>query len=47
MFLAEASVLRLMRSITVIHLVNDEDLMPTALLDRRWEQLLKQESDDW
>lgn len=46
-FFPEASALRIVRSIKIIHVVNDEDLMPTALLDRHWEKLLKQECDDW
>lgn len=44
---SEASTLRLIRNIKIIHLVNEDDLMPTALLDRHWEKLLKQECDDW
>lgn len=31
----------------MVHLVNDDHLMPTALLDRHWEKLLKQEWDHW
>lgn len=46
-FFSEASTLSLMRNIKIIHLVNDEDLMPTALLYRHWEKLLKNECDDW
>lgn len=46
-FFPEASALRIVRSIKIIHVVNDEDLMPTALLDRHWEKLLKQECDEW
>lgn len=47
---AEASTLGLMRNIRIIHLVNDGELMPTALLERHWEKLLKMdfsECEDW
>ncbi|XP_056888427.1 ankyrin repeat domain-containing protein 31-like isoform X3 [Takifugu flavidus] len=48
--LTEASTLGLMRNIRIIHLVNDGELMPTALLERHWEKLLKMdfsECEDW
>lgn len=50
LYSAEASTLTLIRNIKIIHLVTDGELMPTALLDRHWENLLKKdfsECEDW
>lgn len=47
---AEAATLKRLMNIKIIHLVNDEELMPIAMLDYHWEKLLKKdysESEDW
>lgn len=47
---AEAATLKCLMNIEIIHLVNDEELMPIAMLDYHWEKLLKKdysESEDW
>lgn len=46
---AEAVTLSLMK-IQIIHLVDDAELLPNAMMDCYWEKLLKNdcsESDDW
>lgn len=47
---AEAATLKRLMNIKIIHLVNDEELMPVAVLDYHWEKLLNQDysqSEDW
>lgn len=47
---AEAASLNCLMKIKIIHLVNDEELLPNAVLDCYWEKLLQKdysESEDW
>ena len=47
---AEAVTLRSLMKIRIIHLVDDAELLPNAMMDCYWEKLLKNdcsESDDW
>ncbi|KAK9523175.1 hypothetical protein VZT92_019585 [Zoarces viviparus] len=46
----EAAILRRLMRIKIIHLVDDEELLPNAVMDRYWEKLLQRdcsESEDW
>lgn len=47
---AAAAALQRLMNIKIIHLVNDEDLMPVTVLHYHWEKLLRNncsESEDW
>ncbi|KAM6943920.1 uncharacterized protein PEZ65_001843 [Lycodopsis pacificus] len=46
----EAAILRRIMRIKTIHLVDDEEMLPNAVVDRYWEKLLQRdcsESEDW
>lgn len=47
---AEAATLKRLMNIKIIHLVSDEELMPTVVLDYHWEKALNtdcSEFEDW
>ncbi|XP_075955411.1 uncharacterized protein LOC142957453 isoform X3 [Anarhichas minor] len=45
----ESAILRRLMRIKIIHLVDDEELLPNAVMDRYWEKLQRDcsESEDW
>jgi len=49
-FSAEAASLRRLMRIKIIRLVDDDEMLPNAIVDRYWEELLRKdylESEDW